>query len=114
MTFGHNSMELGLPRKWVGPDKKSDFIGKTALQQLVAEGGPKRQVVGLEFIHDEREEETLPPLISPWQTMREGRRVGEVTSVCFSPTMGANIAIGTLAIEATDPGTEVMVDLLGG
>merc|ERR1712216_308766 len=53
MTFSHNSMELGLPPKWVGPDKKADFIGKKALQKFVAEGGPKRHVVGLEFIPDE-------------------------------------------------------------
>jgi len=114
ITSSYNSMELGLPPKWVGPDKKADFIGKKALQKLVAEGGPKRQVVGLEFIPTEDAEATLPPMIRPFKTISEGQCVGEITSICFSPTMGTNIAIATLALKAAGPGTEVLVDLPGG
>lgn len=114
MGFDHNAMELGLPPKWVGPGKKADFVGKKALEKLVAEGGPKRQVVGLEFIHSKGESQKLPPLMRPWRTHSDGRGVGEVTSVCFSPKMQANIAIATLGMEATEPGTEVLVDLPGG
>lgn len=114
MGFDHNVMELGLPPKWVGPGKKADFVGKKALEKLVAEGGPKRQVVGLEFIQSKGESQKLPPLLRNWRTHRDGRGVGEVTSVCFSPKMQANIAIATLGMEATEPGTEVLVDLPGG
>merc|ERR1719362_704176 len=48
-AHNHNVMELGLPLAWTGPGKKANFLAKEALQRLVAEGGPQRQMLGLKF-----------------------------------------------------------------
>jgi glycine cleavage system aminomethyltransferase T len=110
----HNVMELGLPLAWTGPSKKADFISKKALERLVAEGGPTRQIVGVEFL--DCPNSTLPPLMEAWKVFDESgaEGCGEITSVCFSPTIGSHIAIGTLEGEARAPDTAVLVEIQDG
>ena len=45
-TPDSNPLEVGMAR-FVDVDTKVDYIGKAALQQVMAEGGPKRLFVGL-------------------------------------------------------------------
>lgn len=40
--------------------------------------------------------------------------IGQVSSVCFSPALGAHIAIATLAVEMCNVGTEVYVETPAG
>merc|ERR1712107_195443 len=92
-TMETNVMELGLPLAWCGPGKKANFLAKEALQRLVAEGGPKRQMMGLKFT-GEGETTKAPPLHIKWKVLNgHGDDVGEVSSCVWSPTMNADIAI---------------------
>jgi aminomethyltransferase len=122
VTSRHSAMELGLPLKWCSAAKDADFIGKAALKRLAEEGGPKRQVVGLEFRTSEGEdlEQKLCPPFRPWRVLASNAEsgdigaVGEVTSVCYSPVLGAHIAIATLSAEASKAGGEVSVETPSG
>jgi len=112
MTSTHNALELGLPAKWCSPDKAADFVGKEALRRLVASGPPRRQVLGLQFAWRNTDEIGPGPLFKPWtvRAAASGDAIGFVSSVCLSPAMGAYIAIATLDIEASSPGTMVVVE----
>jgi aminomethyltransferase len=128
ITSGHSALEVGLPRKWVSPDKAGDFLGKGALQRLIAQGGPWRQVVGLELMTSGQDAD-IGPLITPWKVRSttdvptvfqddsaqgDDTVVGAVTSTCFSPALNAHIAIATLASHVTAPGSEVIMETHGG
>jgi len=115
MTPEHSVLELGLPKKWCSPDKAADFVGKAALQRLVAEGAPRRSVVGLQFSADEGDDAGLGPLWKPWkvQAADSGDAIGFVTSVCFSPAVGAHLAIATIDVESSADGTAVTVETTG-
>jgi aminomethyltransferase len=123
ITHGHNALEVGLPQKWVSPDKAADFLGKGALQRLLAEGGPRRQIVGLELLNRGQDPD-IAPLICPWKVWIPAAApaacgggdmsVGKVTSTCFSPAMDAHIAIATLAVEIAVPGSEVIMETPDG
>mmetsp|Transcript_42295 Transcript_42295/g.92456 ORF Transcript_42295/g.92456 Transcript_42295/m.92456 type:complete len:482 (-) Transcript_42295:38-1483(-) len=119
VTSSHSAMELGLPPRWCSAAKDAEFIGKAALKRLAEEGGPKRQVVGLEFCSSESEglEQALCPLFRSWRVLAESGgigTVGEVTSVVYSPAIGARIAIATLATEVSEAGGEVSVEMPSG
>jgi len=43
----------------------------------------------------------------------DGKQVGRITSGTFSPTLGKPIAMGYVAIEHSEPGTEVTIDIRG-
>jgi len=112
ITNTHNALELGLPPKWCSPDKAADFVGKEALQCLVAEGAPRRQVLGLQFVAEGTSDVGPGPLFKPWRVRAadSGDAIGFVTSACFSPAMGAHIAIATLDVKCSSPGTMVTVE----
>jgi aminomethyltransferase len=106
LTATHNVLELGLPKRMV--TKAADFIGKQALEQLVAEGGPKRLVVGVQL---SSKDPLQTDFMQPWSLRNsDGQDVGCVTSLCYSPTIGANIGIATVNIESTTPGTKVHLE----
>lgn len=79
------------------------FIGMEALKRTVAEGGPKRKLVGLaiEGKRTARQGNVIK---------RGGAAVGEVTSACLSPTLGHGIAMGFVDTSLTEVGTELTVD----
>mmetsp|Transcript_42294 Transcript_42294/g.92452 ORF Transcript_42294/g.92452 Transcript_42294/m.92452 type:complete len:480 (-) Transcript_42294:38-1477(-) len=113
VTSAHNVMELGLPPKWCSAAKTADFIGKAALKRLAENGGAQRQVMGLEFCgRGEGLEQNLGPLFKSWKVVASDGEgdLGEVTSLCHSPGMGAYIAIATLKSEASEAGGEVYVE----
>jgi aminomethyltransferase len=45
--------------------------------------------------------------------LKDGRRVGEVTSGQPSPTLGYPIALAYVDVDLVEPGTQVEVDLRG-
>jgi aminomethyltransferase len=92
-------LELGFERlcDLDGPD---DFIGKEALRTAAAAGVPRR-LTGLTF-----RGEPLSGDVA-YDVIRDGRMVGRMTSVAWSPRMEGNIGLGLLAVDAAEPGTAV-------
>lgn len=85
--------------------KEDDFIGRSALERRKA--NPHRKLVGLELAGNEP--------AGHGDCVHVGRpEVGVVTSGTRSPVLRKNIAMARLAIEHTEPGTEVEVGKLDG
>ena len=80
---------------WAVKLDKGDFVGRDAIAAVKA-SGPPRKAVGFRTT----ERGGTPRTHFPVQ--RQGRLIGEVTSGCFSPTLGENI--GLALIEAADAG----------
>jgi len=105
ITAQHNVLELTLPKFMVNLEKDG-FIGQDALKQIAASGGPSRTIVGLEF-----PKEKQPGIVFKRWTARDvgGRKVGIVSSACFSPMLDTTIAIATLEVKSAKEGTSVIV-----
>ena len=108
---------------------KEDFIGKQALMDEKALGGPANRLVGLQIdwtdILDLYAEVSEPPVILPKvhrdpqiPIFSEERRVGHATSVTWSPTIKKTIGFGHLETEFAELGTRLSlewdVDGVGG
>ena len=111
--------ELGLGR-FIDLDKEADFVGKQALSDEQAAGGPPRSFVGLELdwadIVAMYVEAGLPPEVSRqirWErlpVLLDGERVGTASSVIWHPGLGKLIGFGQMKHGATEPGTRVGVE----
>jgi len=85
--------------------KEEDFIGREAL--IRRKETPQRKLVGLELVGDEP--------AAHGDCVHIGKhQVGTVTSGTRSPVLKKNIALCRMAIEHTEPGTEVEVGKLDG
>ena len=82
-----------------------DFPGRNALLRMQKEP-PKAVRIGLEM-PGKRAARTGCPILT------EGRKVGEVTSGSYSPTLGKAIAMGYVAPQFTQPGLELQIDIRG-
>jgi aminomethyltransferase len=90
---------------WVVSLAKPGFVGREALARVKAEG-PSRRLVGLQV-----DPGGVPrPEIA---ILREGQRVGAVTSGTFSPTLRQNIAMGYVPVALSEPGQRLSVELRG-
>ena len=86
-------------------DLSKDFIGAEAMRRL-KEDGLLRKLVGLAL--DGRRIAR-----QDYRVLRGDRDIGVVTSGTLSPTLGQSIAMGFVASEFTDIGTELEIDLRG-
>jgi aminomethyltransferase len=84
-------------------DKPGDFVGRSALEKVAADG-PKQQLVGL--------------IVEGRGIARHGhpvhagdRRTGVVTSGTQSPTLGVPIAMAFVAPTDADPGTKLDIEI---
>ena len=86
---------------------KQEFVGRKALLEVQAAGGPGRKLVGLEMIERGigRDGYTVFSL--------EGTRLGEITSGSPSPFLKKNIAMAYVPVEYTALDTEVAVEIRG-
>ena len=111
--YGHelgedtNALECGVDFA-ITLDKDQDergeaFVGMEALKKTVAEGGPKRRLVGMAF--EGRRTPRQGNAISIG-----GEALGEVTSGCLSPTLGQAIAMGFVPTAKAEAGAAVQVD----
>jgi aminomethyltransferase len=121
----YSPFEMGLGRL-VHVDK-ARFVGQRALRREAVDG-PRRQVVGLEIDWDAFEaahlRAGLPPQVPQAASRvavpvyRESLQVGKATSTTWSPTLKRLIALATLRIDCTKPGSlvdlEVTVDATRG
>ncbi|MBI4227633.1 MAG: glycine cleavage system aminomethyltransferase GcvT [Candidatus Omnitrophica bacterium] len=103
--YGHDIDETTTPFE-VGIGRtvafsKPDFIGRAALWRQSQEG-LRRRLVG--FVMDEP---GVPRQGYPIQ--RRDATIGQVTSGTHAPTLGRNIGLGYVTIEASEPGATVMV-----
>lgn len=110
--------EIGMDRL-VDLDKPS-FIGKRALMDEVAAGGPANRLVGLELDLNVFEDAYLDlgyPIEHPlraWRhvtpLMRKGETIGRATSGTFSPLLKRSIALGFLPTKHAEVGSTVTIE----
>lgn len=99
-----NPIEAGLG--WVVKPDKSDFIGRAALEKVIADG-PTRKLVGIEMTGRGIARHGYPIVDA------SGEKVGEVTSGSPGPTVGKNIGLGYVPVALAEPGTKLGVEIRG-
>ena len=108
MTIENNPFEVtGLER--MVEDQEADYIGKDALMRIKAEG-VKRKLVGIE-ISGEAQANEFPEAVPAYQ---DGKEVGRVTSIVWSPRLEKNIGYVWVPIELSAPGNVLDVAASGG
>ncbi len=117
----YSPYEIGLGRL-VNLDKATHFVGRRALVEEQARGGPSRRLVGLtvdwERIERLYEEQDLPIFVEA-QTWREqrpvyaadgGPQVGRATSGTWSPTLKQHICLASVEPEYEALGSTVELE----
>jgi len=109
--YGHeisediNVFEAGLDR-WLKMDK-GDFVGRDALLQVQARGGPERKVVGLQMV-DRGIGRDGYPLFS-----LDGEPIGQITSGSPAPFLKTNIAMALVPATVAASASDVIVECRG-
>ena len=108
--YGHELTEEITPLEaglaWtVKLEKGSDFVGRGALATEARQGLP-RQLVGIEL-----RDRGIPR--AGYAILRDGARVGELTSGTYAPTLDRPIGMGYVPPAHAAPGTEVTVEIRG-
>jgi aminomethyltransferase len=99
-----NPFEAGLG--WVVTlDDGADFIGRKALLRI-REAGVKRHLTCLKA-------QERGVMRAGYPVLHSGRRVSDLTSGGFSPTLGVSIGMAYLPLELAGVGTELDVDVRG-
>lgn len=105
--YGHeisdeiNVLEAGLTR-WLKLDK-GNFIGRDALLEIQASGGPKRKIVGLEMVERGIGRDGYSVLTPA------GEEIGRVTSGSPAPFLKTNIAMALVPAEVAASGGDLLV-----
>jgi aminomethyltransferase len=109
--YGHeisdtiNVLEAGLGR--YAKLDKPEFVGRDALLEIQAAGGPKRKLVGLEMIERGIGRDGYPVF------SLDGKRLGEITSGSPSPFLKKNIALAYVPVENSALDTGLAVEIRG-
>ena len=109
--YGHeisdtiNVLEAGLGR-YAKLDKPS-FVGREALLEIQAGGGPKRKLIGLEMIERGIARDGYPVLAL------DGTRIGEVTSGSPAPFLKKNIAMAYVPMQYAGVDEVIAVEIRG-
>jgi len=101
--------------------KKASFVGREALVEEAAKGGPARNLVGLEVNWSEvealYEKIGMPPQVPATASRvavpvyRAGRQVGKATSTTWSPTLKRMIALASISRESATLGSILSLEL---
>ena len=104
ITLANNPFEvMGLER--LVEEQEADYIGKAALERIRREGVARR-LVGIEVPGD-----PLAFEIAEFRpALHEGRRVGHVTDLIWSPRLERNIGYVWVPTELAAPGTPLLVE----
>ena len=105
-----NPFEVGMGR-YVDTDTDVDYIGKAALQAVVATGGPKRAFVGFNIDIDLNE---AWPLIERTPVTHDGEQVGVLSAVVHSHRLDRTIGLGQVNRELLESGATVEVQTPDG
>ncbi|KNG93483.1 GcvT family protein [Pseudaestuariivita atlantica] len=105
LSTDYSLLEGGLER-FVKLDKPQDFPGKAAIQNEKQQGRKKAFV---SMIVDANGADA-PYMSTVWA---DGKIVGETTSGAWGYRVGASVALGMVAPELAEPGTELEVDIYG-
>jgi glycine cleavage system aminomethyltransferase T len=113
--YDTNPFEVDMGYSWmVDLEQDADFVGKSALARIKAEG-VKRKLVGVEIegpslgTYIDNEMLDVYPIFDG-----NGERMGGVTSACYSPRLEKNIGFAMLPIEHADMGNKVEVETQHG
>ncbi|WP_299196666.1 dimethylsulfoniopropionate demethylase [uncultured Erythrobacter sp.] len=99
MTMENSPLECGLGKYCAGPDDTIECIGQHALETERA-NGPSRQIRPISIQGD-----PVPPLHAAWDLLKDGIKVGQVSSAAWSPDFSTNVAIGMVDAEHWHAGT---------
>jgi glycine cleavage system aminomethyltransferase T len=110
MWYDTNPYEVGMGYDWmVDLEQGSDFIGKDALARIKREG-PKRRLVGVEIGGANLGSYNDGSMVDFFPVHKDGGRIGEVRSACFSPRLEKNIGFAMVPVEHSELGTELEVE----
>lgn len=105
--YGHELTEevdsITAGQGWCVHVDDKDFIGADAMRTIKADG-LKQKMVGMELDGKRIARENYPIL-------KDGERIGTVTSGTWSPTFQKSIAMGFVKTDASEVGTSLSVDL---
>ena len=104
MDRTNNPYEVGLD--WmIDLDQEDDFIGKEALREINLKG-PKNKLMGAE-IHGER----MTVFNSePWPVLIDGKNVGSMNALVYSPRLDRNICYTILDVNHAKSGTKIVIN----
>lgn len=109
MWFDTNPYEVGMGYDWmVDLEQGSDFIGKEALARIKREG-PKRKLAGVEIGGERLGAYNDGTMIDFYPVVKDGTRIGEVRSACWSPRLDKNIGMAMVLVTHAALGTELEV-----
>jgi glycine cleavage system aminomethyltransferase T len=107
-TLENNPFEVtGLER--LVEQQDGDYIGKAALER-VREQGVARKLVGIEAPGDP----SFFEISDPRPALADGRRVGRVTDLVWSPRLERNIGYVWVPVELAEPGQELQIEWQNG
>jgi aminomethyltransferase len=98
-----NPLEAGIG--WIVKPDKGDFIGRGPILKLKEEG-LKRKLVAFELL-----DKAFPR--QHYEIQKNGKKIGEVTSGTFSPSLDKGIGLGYVPVEHSDIGTELDIIIRG-
>jgi aminomethyltransferase len=99
----NNPYEVGF-EAMVDLDQEDDFIGKDALREICSEG-PKKKLIGAEISGDPITEFNA----EPWPVFVDGKQVGLMNALVFSPRLNKNICYVVLDAKNAVSGEEVVI-----
>jgi glycine cleavage system aminomethyltransferase T len=110
MWYENNPFEVGYHYTWmVDLDQKADFMGKEALRRIKQEG-VKQKLVGVDIGGEPLGTYIDNEMIDFFPAHSGDRRIGRVTSACYSPRLEKNIGFAMVPLEFAERGTELQVD----
>jgi len=109
-TPDSNPLEVGMSR-YVDIEIEADYVGKTALQKVVANGGPDRLLVGL-LVEDSVS--NAWPLPERVPVAADGEEVGTISAIVFSHRLQRTIGLAQVNREIVESGKQVEIEAPGG
>jgi aminomethyltransferase len=110
MWYDTNPFEVGMGYEWmVDLRQEDDFIGKKALKRVKAEG-IRRLLVGVDIEGEPLGSYIDGRMVDCFAVYSDGRRIGEVTSACYSPRLKKNIGYAMVSVEHSRLGTKYEVE----
>jgi glycine cleavage system aminomethyltransferase T len=107
MTIDENPYEVGYGYKWmVELEQEQNFVGREALRKI-SEDGVHRRLVGVELAGGKLGAYNDGSMPDFFPVLKNGERIGKVTSACYSPRLDKNIGFAMVPIEHSDIGTEL-------